>query len=109
MKNKKNRLVSILTPLESNVYSKLEFYPLSDSFGVERVFERINFYKHAIPLGLGSILTPLESNVYSKMGFHPLSDSFGVERVFERINFYKHAIPLGLGFQKCHTLFIFYS
>ena len=52
-KNKQHRLVSILTPLESNVYSKLGFYPLCDSFGVERVFERINCYKHAIPSGLG--------------------------------------------------------
>jgi len=46
-------LVSILTPSESNVYSKLGFRTPYDSFGVERVFERINFYKHAIPSGLG--------------------------------------------------------
>jgi len=26
---------------------------LYDSFGVEREYERINFYKHTIPLGLG--------------------------------------------------------
>ena len=46
-------MVSILTPSESNVYSQLGFRTLYDSFGVERVFERINFYKHAIPSGLG--------------------------------------------------------
>jgi len=46
-------MVSILTPSESNVYNKLEFHPPYDSFGVERVFKRINFYKHAIPPGLG--------------------------------------------------------
>ena len=46
-------MVSILTPSESNVYSKLVFRLPYDSFGVERVLKRINFYKHAIPLGLG--------------------------------------------------------
>ena len=46
-------MVSTLTPSESHVYSKLEFHPPYDSFGVERVFVRICFYKHAIPLGLG--------------------------------------------------------
>ena len=46
-------MVSILTPAESYVYSQLGFRTLYDSFGVERVFERINFYKHAIPSGLG--------------------------------------------------------
>ena len=42
-----------MTPSESYVYSKLGFDPLYDSFGVERIYERINFYKHSIPLGLG--------------------------------------------------------
>ena len=42
-------MVSILTPSESHVYSKMAFRPPYDSFGVERVFERISFYKHAIP------------------------------------------------------------
>jgi len=46
-------MVSILTPTESNVYSKMAFHPPYDSFGVERVFERTNFYKHAIPPGFG--------------------------------------------------------
>ena len=45
-------MVSILTPSESNVYSKLGFNPPYDSFGVDRVHEHINVYKHAIPLGL---------------------------------------------------------
>jgi len=53
MQNKRHRLISIRTPSESNVYSKLGFRPPYDSFGVERVFNRINFYKHAIPSGLG--------------------------------------------------------
>ena len=41
------------TPTESNVYSQLGFHKSTDSFGVEHVFEHINFYKHAIHLGLG--------------------------------------------------------
>jgi len=45
-------MVSILTPSESNVYSKLGFRTPYDSFGVENVFERINFNKHEIPMGL---------------------------------------------------------
>jgi len=55
MKNKKHITISILTPLESYVYSKLGFNPLYDSFGVERVYKRVHFYKHAILLGLGVI------------------------------------------------------
>jgi len=43
----------LTTPSESNVYSKLGYRTAYDSFGVEHVFERINFYKHAIPSGLG--------------------------------------------------------
>jgi len=53
MKNKKRITVSKLTPTESNVYNKLGFLPPYDSFGVERIYERIHFYKLAIPLGLG--------------------------------------------------------
>jgi len=53
MNNKKRITVSKLTPSESYVLSILGFIPPYDSFGVERVYERIHFYKHAIPLGLG--------------------------------------------------------
>ena len=52
IRNKKHRKVSMLTPKESNVYSKLRSRTPYDSFGVERIFGRIIFYKHAIPLGL---------------------------------------------------------
>ena len=41
-----------MTPKESNVYSKLRCQPSYDSFGVERRYERFNFYKHAIHSGL---------------------------------------------------------
>jgi len=46
---------AILTPKESNVYSKLVFNQLYDSFGVEHGYGRYHFYKHAIPLGLVSL------------------------------------------------------
>ena len=46
-------MVSTLTPSESNVYSQSGFRTPYDSFGVEREYERINFYKHAIPSELG--------------------------------------------------------
>ena len=71
-------MVSILTPLESNVYSKL---------------------------GFRTHTTPSESNVYSKLGFRKSYDSFGVERVFERINFYKHAIPSGLVLKESYVIY----
>jgi hypothetical protein len=54
MKNKKHRMIEILTPRESNVYSQMRFHPPYDSFGVEHRDEDINFYKHAIPSGLVS-------------------------------------------------------
>jgi hypothetical protein len=44
----------MLTLKESNVYRKLMFRFLYDSFGVERGNGCRNFYKHAIPLGLFS-------------------------------------------------------
>ena len=53
MNNNKHLMIPKMTPSESNVYSKLESLPPYDSFGVERVHEHINVYKHAIPAGLG--------------------------------------------------------
>jgi hypothetical protein len=45
-------MLEILTPKESNVYSKLTCLSSYDSFGVEHGFKHPNFYKHAIPLEL---------------------------------------------------------
>jgi hypothetical protein len=46
------KLIAVLTPKESNVYSKLTLRLPYDSFGVEYMFVHLNSYKHAIPLGL---------------------------------------------------------
>ena len=43
-------VVEMLTPKESNVYSKLMLHPTYDSFGVEQGYKYPHFYKHSIPL-----------------------------------------------------------
>jgi len=46
------KMIAILTPKESNVYSpNNNFLPMYDSKGVECGYERHIFYKHAIPSG----------------------------------------------------------
>ena len=45
-------MLEMLTPKESNVYSKLIHWSTCDSFGVEPDYERYIYYKHAIPPGL---------------------------------------------------------
>ena len=52
MKDNKIHYIGLQTPKESNVYSKLMLYLIYDSFGVERWYEYLFFYKHAIPSGL---------------------------------------------------------
>jgi len=92
-------MFSILTPSESYVYSKLEFHPLYDSFGVEHGINRSICYKHAIPSGWVFIQTPKESNVYKKLICLSIYDSFGVEHGINRSICYKHAIPSGWVFK----------
>ena len=52
MGNKKYKMIGLPTPKESNVYSQLIAKQPYDSFGVERVYQRQDFYKHTIPSGL---------------------------------------------------------
>ena len=49
---RKQILINTLTPKESNVFSKWMLFPTYDSYGVEHINDRRNFYKHAIPSGL---------------------------------------------------------
>jgi ribosomal protein L32E len=81
-------MVEIMTPKESNVYSKLRSLLTYDSERVEREFESPYFYKHAIPSGLSStqkinikvlkdmlsyiMLAPKGSDVYSQFISHAL-------------------------------------
>ena len=65
-------LVDMLTPTESNVYSKISCPKQYDSFGFKHGHERHNRYKHTIPSGLVDNLTPTESNVYRKINYHSL-------------------------------------
>jgi len=51
-------MVEMLTPTESDVYSKLIFRPPYDSFGVEHGYQCLDFYKHSLPSGLTNMLTP---------------------------------------------------
>jgi len=48
----------MLTPKESNVYSKWIYPPTYDSFGVAHSYEHFDFYKHTIPLGFPSPKVP---------------------------------------------------
>jgi len=52
MKNKQHFIVEMLTPKESNVYSKLACRTSYDSYGVEHGYGRYNSYKHTIHSGL---------------------------------------------------------
>ena len=52
MKNIKHITVVVINPKDLNIYRKFAFRFLFDSFGVVRMYERLLFYKYAIPSGL---------------------------------------------------------
>jgi len=84
-------MIKILTPKESNVYSKNPNVPQFMTPKESNVYSK----NPNVP----QFMTPKESNVYSKMICRSPYDSYGVEHEYKRHKSYKHTIPLGLTFK----------